>query len=141
LLLKIVSEWLKKYFMNLLSVMIKYNEFKKITTNGLHISLFYSLFSFKICCTLIRCFLLKFVVLYSLFSFKICCTLQYLRQLERCFGNGAQRISRKLSIFSRQNFFRAKIFASTGVSGNRTSFPKQQILALAKVLTLFVVFF
>jgi hypothetical protein len=28
----------------------------------------------------------------------------------------------------------AKIFASTIVSGNRTSFPKQQILALAKVL-------
>jgi len=39
--------------------------------------------------------------------------IQYLRQLDSCFGNEAKRISRNPS--------------NIGVSGNRYSFPKQQI--------------
>jgi len=46
--------------------------------------------------------------------------------IDGCFVHCAKRISRNLS--------------NIGVSGNRTSFPKQQILALAKVLPYVVEF-
>jgi len=91
--------------------------------------------------SIIRCEFLKFVVLVisSLKSDRFLKPVRFIplillingrcsipSPIDGCFVHCAKRISRNLS--------------NIGVSGNRTSFPKQQILALAKVLVAYPTF-